>query len=79
MIVCNSKVNSGASLEHFGVTFGSSWVYEGGFGSLLGSLGHHIMQMMCICAGLVGPKSENVHAISATTGVLGVHMRAKGE
>ena len=54
--------------SQFGGTFGSFGVILGLWGWLwvtFGSIWHRIGQMMRICAGLVGPKIENVHGTAA--------------
>ena len=58
----------GVTLKAFWGNFGVILGLRGWLWDTFGSLGHHIGQMMRICAGLVGPKSENVHATAATSG-----------
>ena len=57
----------GVTLKAFWGNFGVILGLRGWLWDTFGSLGHHIGQMMRICAGLVGPKSEKVHATAATS------------
>ena len=71
MISCNSKVNLGALWGavggHFGITLGT-W---GWLGVTFGSLWDHFGHMMHIGSGLIGLKSENMHATAARSKIQG--------
>ena len=58
----------GVTLKEFWGNFGVILGLRGWLWDIFGSLGHQIGQMMRICACLVEPKSEKVHAILATSG-----------
>ena len=57
----------GALGGHFGITLGTL----GWLGVTCGSLWDHFGHMMRICAGLIGLKSENMHATAARSKIQG--------
>ena len=52
---------------YFGLLLELLWLYDGGFGPLLGHFSTSKMMLMCISGGLEGLESENVEQLLVFT------------